>query len=844
MPGNGLLRAVSQLEINPHPHAERLTLFADVLLPVPIPRLFTYRVPFELADEVRIGVRVIVPFGRKKILTGVIERVHEQPPREYEAKYIAEVLDEGPVVQPLQFPFFHWMAKYYMCTAGEVLNAALPAGLKLSSQSRIALEPTFDPDNTTWDFVEREQQILDALRNQESLTYAEVMEVLGIKSIHPLLKSLLGKNAIVVFEEVQDKYRPKVIKKVRLTPPYSGSVANLEALFEQLPEKQEAIVLRYLQSVPVYKEAAANKEGLAKKVFTKGDFSPSSLKTLIKNGIFEEFEEITSRFPALKAEEYSIKLSEHQQQAKQAILDHFAEKDVVLLQGVTGSGKTEVYIDIIRDVLDGGSQVLYLLPEIALTAQTVSRLKRVFGDAVGVYHSRFTDNERVEVWQGLLSGRYHFIVGVRSAIFLPFDNLGLILVDEEHEASYKQFDPTPRYHARDAAMVLARTHQAKVLLGSATPSLESYFMAVEGRFGWVKLTERFGGATLPKVELVDMAKEKKAKTVKEEFSSALIQQMEAALRGGEQIILFQNRRGYSYYLSCQQCDWVPKCPNCDVSLTYHQYQNQAQCHYCGYHEKVPAECPSCGSTEIKRIGFGTEKLEEDLKLFFEDTRVARMDFDTTRKKHSYNLLIEDFEEGRVQVLVGTQMVSKGLDFDNVSLVGIFDADRMLHFPDFRSHERTLQLLTQVSGRAGRREQPGQVMVQTHSPEQPALQWVVSHDYEGFLAEQLEERRTFHYPPFYRLIRIVVRDKDKDKADRAAIILAKTLSPKLGGNLLGPQEPFVGRIRNLYLMHLLVKLERDKVNLTAVKDFLKAAADAVLALPEYRSVGIYFDVDPQ
>ncbi|MEL6536391.1 MAG: primosomal protein N', partial [Bacteroidota bacterium] len=750
---------MSQLELTPHSHTERLTLFADVLLPVPIPRLFTYRVPFELTDDVRAGVRVIVPFGSKKILTGVIERVHEKPPREYEAKYLAEVLDEGPVVQPMQFPFLHWMANYYMCTAGEVLNAALPAGLKLSSQSRIALKPEFDRETTDWEFVEREEQILDALANTESLTYSEVMDLLGIKSIHPLLKSLLGKGCILVFEEVQDKYKPKVIKKIRLTPAYSGSVANLEALFEKLPEKQEGILLRYLQSVPVYQNAAANAGGLEKKVFTKGDFSASSLKTLIKNGIFEEFEEITSRFAPIKAEEYKIQLSDHQASAKTEIMNLFAEKDVVLLQGVTGSGKTEVYIDIIKEVLDSGSQVLYLLPEIALTAQTVDRLRRVFGDRVGVYHSRFSDNERVEVWQGLLSGRFHFIVGVRSAIFLPFDNLGLIVVDEEHEASYKQYDPAPRYHARDAAMVLARHHQAKVLLGSATPSVETYFMAREGKFGWVKLTQRFGGATLPKVQLVNMTEERKQKTVKEDFSSVLIGHIEQALRAGEQVILFQNRRGYSYYLNCTQCDWVPRCPNCDVSLTYHQYLNQAQCHYCGHNIRVPSECPDCGSTEIKRVGFGTEKLEEDLKLFIDDVRVARMDLDTTRKKHSYNVLIDDFEEGRVQVLVGTQMVTKGLDFDNVSLVGIFDTDRMLHFPDFRSHERTLQLLTQVSGRAGRRENPGKVIVQTHNPELPVLSWVTSHDYEGFLEEQVDERRTFHYPPFYRLIRIIVRDKD-------------------------------------------------------------------------------------
>lgn len=821
------------------------TYFADILLPVPVPRLFTYRVPRELETLAGIGVRVIVPFGSKKILTGVIEKVHHTPPREYEAKYIAEVLDQGPVVQPIQFPFIHWLASYYMCTAGEVLNAALPAGLKLSSQSRIMLKPEFNPYATEWEFVEREQQILDALQAQDSLTYVEVMEVLGIKSIHPLLKSLLGKGVIIIFEEVQDKYKPKIIKKVRLTPAYGGSVQNLEALFETLGEKQEAILLRYLQSVPVYQDTQANQSGLEKAVFSKGDFSPSSLKTLIKNGILEEFEETISRFPPLKAEEYTIQLSEAQNKAKVEIMDHFQKKNVVLLQGITGSGKTEVYIDLIKDVMDGGSQVLYLLPEIALTAQTVARLQKVFGDRVGVYHSRFSDNERVEVWQGLLSGRYQFIVGVRSAIFLPFDNLGLIIVDEEHESSYKQYEPAPRYHARDAAMVLAKNHHAKVLLGSATPSVESYYMATEGRFGWVKLTQRYGGAQLPSIRLINMSEERKQKTNKEDFSSQLIQQMEETLRGGDQVILFQNRRGYSYYLSCTECNWVPKCPNCDVSLTYHQYQNAANCHYCGYTQSVPTECPDCGATEIKRIGFGTEKLEEDLQLFLPDTQVARMDMDTTRKKNSYNLMIEDFEKGRVQVLVGTQMVSKGLDFDKVSLVGIFDTDRMLHFPDFRSHERTLQLLTQVSGRAGRRgDQAGQVIVQTHNPEQPVLAWMLTHEYEGFLKEQVEERRSFHYPPFYRLIRITIRDKDKNKADQAAIILARKLAPKLGSALLGPQEPFVGKIRNLYLMQLMVKLERDAVNLGAVKTFLKEEALDLQSQKDFRSISIIFDVDPQ
>lgn len=825
--------------------SEIVTRFVEVILPVPIPKVFTYRVPLPFSDRVRAGLRVIVPFGPKKILTGIISNVHETPPQEYEAKYILEILDETEVVNEQQFRLYHWMADYYMCTQGEVLNAALPAGLKLSSESMIQLHPSFDEETTQFDFSEKERLLLQKLK-QGTLNYSEAAKILGVKTIYSLLKSLSSKEAIILFEEVKDKYRPKTEKRVRLSEQYLKK-KDLEKLFEAISSKpkQEAVLLKYLQHVPVFTNSDLNKKGIAKNALIDHDISESSVATLIKNKILEEFEVVVPRFKTHEgAHAGPVLLTEKQEAVRNKILQGFDEKGTTLLYGVTGSGKTEIYIDLIRRALDGGSQVLYLLPEIALTTQIVERMKKVFGDEMGIYHSRFSDNERVEVWNGVLQGKFRFVVGVRSSIFLPFDDLGLIIVDEEHDSSYKQQEPAPRYHARDVALVMGQFHSAKVLLGSATPSLESYYQALQRKYQLVELFDRFGDASLPDIVLADLVSERKMKTNKGSFSGLLLREIGERVKKHEQVILFQNRRGYAPVVQCEDCDWVPKCINCSVSLTYHQYRHAMVCHYCGYREELPKECPTCSSKRILTVGYGTEKIEEDMSLQFPEATVGRMDFDTTRTKSGYEEIIEGFETGKTDILVGTQMITKGLDFDKVTLVGIFDADRMMHFPDFRSYERAFQLITQVSGRAGRRTQKGKVIIQTHNPKHEIFAFALRNDYKGFLEVQLHDRDTHRYPPFARLIEITLKQTEKPVVARAANAFAEMLKENLQGvRIMGPGEPMVSRVRNEYLMTILVKIPRNQGKLPEIKGTLAALADKLTGEKEFRKVRVVFDVDP-
>lgn len=821
------------------------TFFAEIVLPVPIPKFFTYRVPAELNPIIKKGQRVIVPFGQKKILTGIIADLHHQPPKEYEAKYIHDILDVGEVIYEQQFNLYQWIADYYLCTLGEVVQAALPSGLKLSSESMVQLRPGFDLEETDFDFSEKERILLARLKS-DVLTYTEAAKLLGTKSIYHILKSLASKESIILFEAVKEKFKPKTERHIRIHANYVVK-KNLETLFETLASKpkQEAVLLKYLQEVPVFSNPELNQQGISKSRLLDSEISESSVNTLIKNKILEEFEVIVPRFGFPdNAHEHPVLLSEEQEQARNEILSSFETKTAALLHGVTGSGKTEIYIDLIRKALEGGSQVLLLLPEIALTTQIVQRLKKMFGSEMGVYHSKFSDNERVEVWNGVLTGKFRFIIGVRSAIFLPFDNLSLIIVDEEHDSSYKQHDPAPRYHARDVAMVMAQIHHAKVLLGSATPSTESYYQAVTGRYGLTTLTKRFGEAQLPEIIFADLSQEKKRKTNKGEFSSLLLKEIKATIDKKEQVILFQNRRGYSPLVQCEDCSWVPKCINCAVSLTYHQYRHALICHYCGYREELPNQCPTCSSKRILTLGYGTEKLEEELKFHFPDAKTQRMDLDTTRSRSGYETIIEDFEKGETNILVGTQMVTKGLDFDRVSLVAVFDTDRMMHFPDFRSYERAFQLITQVSGRAGRREKRGKVILQTSSPEHPLFKYVIENDVTGFIQDQLHDRDEHHYPPFTRLIDITIKHKDKKIAQAVADSFTNQLKGTLKGiRIMGPGEPMISKIRNEFLMMILVKIKRDQGKLSEIKTTLSTIANDLQQMKEYRSVKIVFDVDP-
>jgi primosomal protein N' (replication factor Y) len=821
------------------------TFFAELLLPVPIPKLFTYRVPQVWNEKIKTGQRAIVQFGQKKILTGIIHTLHNNPPKEYEAKLILELLDDNEVIYPQQFKLYEWIASYYMCTPGEVMTAALPSGLKLSSESMVQIHPSFNWDDTTFDFSEKEQMLLRHLQT-EAMSYTDASKLLGTKNIYSILKSLTSKSAIILFEEVKEKFKPKTEKRIRLTSEFV-SKQNLERLFAELgaKPKQEGVVLKFLQEIPVFSNPDLNQKGISKSSLVKEDISESSLTTLIKRGVFEEFELVIPRFGFADPEhDYPLLLSEKQEEARNAILKNFEQKDVVLLHGVTGSGKTEIYIDLIRRALESGSQVLYLLPEIALTTQIVQRLKKIIGSEMGVYHSKFSDNERVEVWNGVLQGKFRFVVGVRSSIFLPFDNLGLIIVDEEHDASYKQHDPAPRYNARDVAFIMGQMHHAKVVLGSATPSAESFFQTTQNKYGLVTLTERFGDAQLPEIILADLTKEKKRKTNKGEFSSLLLREIKEAMDKNEQVIMFQNRRGHSPMVQCEDCSWVPKCINCSVSLTYHQYRHALVCHYCGYREELPKNCPTCTSTRILTLGYGTERLEEELKMQFPEASIQRMDLDTTRSKSGYETIIDEFEKGKTNILVGTQMVTKGLDFDNVNLVGIFDADRMMHFPDFRSYERSFQLMTQVSGRSGRREKKGKVVIQTSNVNHPLFAFVIENNVTTFIHEQLVDRQANFYPPFSRLIEITLKHVDKKTCYEASRILSEGLKGKLKNvRILGPGEPMVSKIRNEFLMTILIKIGRDQGRLTEIKSVLYNLSNQLMSEKEFRNIRIVFDVDP-
>lgn len=808
--------------------------------------MFTYKVPKQMGEEIGIGYRVIVQFGKKKILTGIIGKVHQKAPTAYEAKPILDILDNHPSVNPLQIKFWDWMAEYYCCHIGEVMNAALPSGLKLSSESKIQVNPLYDAMTSPYPLDDREEMILQALANQGELTFEDCEVILGVKTIHPIIKSLVVKEAILVFEQVREKYSPKVESRLRLTSEYVQDKEALEGLFHVLAEKpkQEEVLLKYLQEVPVHQNPELNQQGLEKKMLVDAGLSTSSMKTLIKNGIFEEYKLIISRFGEIPPSAEPPVLSAEQEEVLGQVKKQFEDKQTVLLHGITGSGKTAIYISLIREALEGGSQVLLLLPEIALTTHIVERLRKVFGSKMGIYHSKFSDNERVEVWNGVLSGKLSFVVGVRSSIFLPFDSLGLVIIDEEHEPSYKQFEPAPRFQARDAGLMLAWLHQAKSLLGSATPSFESFFNARTQKYGYVELNRRFGTAQLPQFQIADVLLDKKKNLLKLDTTRLLREKIQEALQKQEQVLIFQNRRGYAPYVACEDCGWIPECEHCDVSLTYHQYAEEMRCHYCGFKEKVPTKCPACGSTRINTVGLGTERIEESLNLLFPEARIARMDLDTTRSKYGYQQMLEEFGSGNIDILVGTQMISKGLDFDRVTVVGIMDADRILYFPDFRSGERAFHQITQVAGRAGRRDKQGTVIIQTRRPEQPIFEQIIMGEYKQFYIQEMGERQRFYYPPFVKLIKISTRHKDFKTAEKASRHLHQLMAEiPVKKILLGPEKGLIGKIKNQYIFESMAKLDRSGKAQAAFKQQLTQLIEEVQARKAFKGVRYVVDVDP-
>ena len=821
--------------------------FVEVVLPLPLQTTFTYRVPPEMrAQPIGVGYRVIVPFGRKKFYTGIVVGLPMSAPGGYEIKEVAMVIDDSPVVRNPQLRLWDWVADYYLCSSGDVYRAAVPSGMKIESETFVEVNPDFD--FATFPLKnELENEIYQLVDHQEQASVSEIVKKTDRRGTAATVNRLVSRGVLIVAEKLVERYVAKKQACVRLAPGLSEAEA-----FSLVgsARKQETLLLALLD-LSRQAAQAAGLEGMATdipkdRLMERAGVSPAILSAMAKKGIIEQYTVEINRF---RYDGRPLKglptLSGPQQDALEKIHLLWKEKDVNLLHGVTSSGKTEIYIHLINHVLRRGDQVLYLVPEIALTAQLTRRLQEVFGEKVVVYHSKFSDNERVDIWKKLLTSHEPLVIlGARSSVFLPFARLGLVIVDEEHESSYKQYDPAPRYNARDVAMVLARFHGAKTLLGSATPAVETYYKASEGKFGLVTLSTRYGDVELPEIEVVDMRQARDSKELHGAFAQKTIRRANEALADGKQVIFFQNKRGYAPMVRCRQCAWVPRCENCDVSLTYHRSMRQLQCHYCGAVYSVPQVCPQCKEPAIEEIGYGTERVEDELAGLLPGVTMLRMDLDSTRNKHSHEQIIEAFSEGKADVLVGTQMVTKGLDFKDVEMVGVLNADSVINFPDFRSVERGFNMLEQVSGRAGRSDgRKGRVVVQTYEPSHLILRYVAAHDYAGFYGYEIEERRKHFYPPFVRLIYVYMKHRDRGVLARLADNYASRLRQLLGGRVFGPDEPSVARVQNLYIRRLMLKIEVN-ASISKIKELLRQTYLELHSDPEMRRAILYYDVDPQ
>ncbi|MBP1221518.1 primosomal protein N' [Flavobacterium sp. 1355] len=812
--------------------------FVEVILPLSLAKTFTYRVSETEFHFIKKGMRVAVPFGKSKMYTGLVMDIHENAPNLYEAKEIHQILDEIPIGTEIQLKHWLWIANYYMCGIGDVYRGAFPTGLLLESETIISHKPNVTVNDS--ELSDDEFLIYEALHHQSSLKVQDIVSILNKKNILPVLQKMILKDIIVLEEEIKESYKPKLIRYVKLHSQYETD-EGLEQLLQVLKSahKQKEIVLSYFQL------RALEKSPVTVKKLTEVSGSTSTvIKALIEKEILEEYFIQHDRVSYEgKASEKQLLLSEAQEAAFDSIKKNLSEKEVCLLHGVTSSGKTEIYIKLIEEYLSSGKQILYLLPEIALTTQLVSRLRLHFGDKVAVFHSKYSNNERVEVWKQTLenSEKAQIVIGARSALFLPFADLGLLIVDEEHEQTFKQVDPAPRYHARDSAIVLANLHKAKVLLGSATPSIETYFNTQTDKYGLVSLSERYNNVRMPEIVLVDLKDKHFRKRMTGHFSDVLIEEIAEALTLGEQIILFQNRRGYSPIIECLTCGHVPHCQQCDVSLTFHKHKNQLRCHYCGYSISKPTHCHSCSSVDMTTKGFGTEQIEQELMSLFPKAKTWRMDQDTTRGKFGFEKIIDSFKNREIDILVGTQMLAKGLDFDNVSLVGIMNADNMLHHPDFRAFERSYQMMTQVAGRAGRADKQGKVIIQTYNPNHNTIQQVTNHNYLGMYKEQLYDRQIYKYPPYFRIIKLTLKNKDYDKLKEGAMWLYQVLSQNLDMPVLGPEEPAINRIRNEYIRTILIKIPQN-LPLGGTKKTIQKMLNSFEAVAQYRAIKVTINVD--
>ncbi len=812
-------------------------VFVDVILPLPVVQTYTYQVPEEISPKVKKGVRVVVPFGNKKLYGAIVYKVHDQEPKNYIAKSIISLLDSKSIVNSRQFKLWEWISSYYMASIGEVMNAALPAGLKLSSESSLLLNPSFNGDYSKLN--DKEYLIAESLLTQKELSANQIQSILELKTVYPIMQSLLEKKVALIKETLKERYKPKLKSYITINKEFQ-SKKNIDKAFDLLSRapSQLNLLMTFIELVDTKGEM--EKGDLQKEAKVSGGL----INSIEAKSIFKVEKREVSRLIAVDNQKKGPKkLSAIQQKTLDTITTSFLKKKVALLHGITSSGKTLIYAEMIKRIIKEGKQVLYLLPEIALTTQVISRLREIFGDKITVYHSKFSDNERVEIWGKVLRKEYLIILGARSAIFLPFVRLGLVIIDEEQDSSYKQFDPSPRYHGRDSAIFLASIHKAKTLLGTATPSMESYYNTLTGKYGIAELTKRYGDIQLPEIVVEDVKRARKKKQLHSHFTQNLLDRIETTLAAKKQVILFQNRRGFAPFMMCDDCHWIPKCVHCDVSLSYHKNNHILKCHYCGYITQPINTCENCNSNKMQVQGFGTEKVEDELQLLFPGVIISRMDVDSARTKTALNKIISDLENGYVDVLVGTQMVTKGLDFEHVNLVGVLSADQLLNYPDFRANERAFQLMEQVSGRAGRKGKKGIVVIQTLHPEDNIIGYVLNHDYKGFYKNEAIQRKNFGYPPYSRLIKITLKHKKEYLVEKASVAFVKKLRELSVKTILGPAPPPVPRIRGYYLRDILIKLVKDSEEIRTSKEKIYETIDHLSKDSEIRSAIIQLDVDP-
>lgn len=818
--------------------------FAEVVLPLPLYSSFTYSIP-EGMEGVVTGSRVLVQFGRRKFYTGIVASVHPDATEGYDVKPISLLLDPTPIVRFPQLRMWQWIADYYLCAPGEVYKAAIPTGLKPESTTFISLSPDCDLSEAIPSLKEEEARILQLVYSEKRLSISDIQSRTEIANATSYIRPLLEQGVLEVAETVVEKYRPKTVHMIRLSlrPGDHDGVHRFLDLTNRSTRQQNAL-MAYLDMSGFLSSRSEPKEVERDALLQRAGITPGILKAMVDKQIFEVYKKSVNRFQDFDGTIHPIpQLSELQRSAFDAISDGFRTKDTILLHGVTGSGKTEIYAHLIDRVLAAGRQVLFLVPEISLTTQLTDRLRRIFGDRLLVYHSKFSDNERVDVWRRVLDSHQPLLIlGARSAVFLPFHHLGLVIVDEEHESSYKQYDPAPRYNARDTAIVLASMHGAKTLLGSATPAVDTYYKALNGKYGLVTLSERYEGAALPAVEIIDMKEQRKRKLSDGILSQPLRLATEQALQHGKQALMFQNRRGFAPFVVCRNCGWTPRCTNCDVALVYHKHSDQLRCHYCGFAMPLPPLCPACQENSVEVYGYGTERIAEEVHRRFQGYRVGRMDLDSTRNKDAFQEIIEDFSSHNMDILVGTQMITKGLDFGEVTVVGVLNADSLLNFPDFRAGERAFNMLEQVAGRAGRRSDPGNVYIQTTDPQNAVLAHVASHDYKGFYEMEIASRSRLLYPPFSRIINIFLKNKNYGDAQTAARLLAEALRTTFGPRVLGPEKPFVSRVATWYLQCIMLKIE-STASMSKVKRILRTIYESLARDPRIKSSVIYYDVDP-